>query len=68
MKTMITIEKANERIRTALSRANIRHWQLADALGMAESTLCKKLRKELPPAEQRYILSVIKKMKERANK
>jgi transcriptional regulator with PAS, ATPase and Fis domain len=51
--------KKNIEIRQALKEANICHWELAEKLGIAESTLCVKLRKELPPEEKEKILMII---------
>lgn len=51
----------NKKIRTALEESRMRHWELADLLGISESTLVRKLRKELPEEEQKRIISIIKK-------
>ena len=53
--------KANIRIRTALEETRMRHWELADLLGISENTLTRRLRKELPEEEQKRIISIIKK-------
>ena len=50
----------NLQIRQALKESNIKHWQLAEMLGIGESTLCVKLRKELPTEEKERILTIIK--------
>lgn len=47
-------------IRTALKNANMKQWQLAELLGIHETTLCVKLRKELPKEEQERIVALIK--------
>ena len=52
--------KRNKDIREALFSAEMRQWQLAEAMGINEVTLCKKLREELPEAEKRKILELIK--------
>lgn len=49
----------NLKIRNALKKAGIKQWELADLLGCAESTLCIKLRRELPDEEQQRIISII---------
>ena len=49
----------NIKIRQALKLANIKHWELAEILGIAESTLCVKLRRELSEQEQNRILAII---------
>ncbi len=38
---------ANQDIRDEIRKANVRHWQVADAMGVSEMTLVKWLRKEL---------------------
>ena len=49
----------NMEIRQRLKECNIKHWELADLLGISESTLCVKLRKELPDNDRERILCVI---------
>lgn len=53
--------KANVEIRKALSEANIKQWELAEMMQIAETTLCRKLRKELPEDEKEEILDLINK-------
>lgn len=55
---------ANEKIRLALTANSVRHWQLADALGISEYTLCRKLRKELASEKQEEIIKLIETIKE----
>ena len=50
---------ANEKIRTAAARNGVHLWQVADALGIVDSTFSRKLRKELPEEEQQRIISII---------
>ena len=50
---------ANTVIYTAAKSAGVHHWQIAEALHIAESTFCRKLRHELPEAEQEKILQAI---------
>lgn len=49
----------NVEIRSAYMQAGIKQWQLAEALGISETCLSRKLRKELPPEEKRRILEAI---------
>ena len=49
----------NLEIRQKLKESNIKHWELADLLGIGESTLCVMLRKELPDSERERILHII---------
>lgn len=37
----------------------VRMWMIADALGIADTTFCRKLRKELSPSEKEKIFSII---------
>ena len=50
-------------IRQALKENNIKHWQLADALNIAEFTLCRKLRHELSKEQKENIFAVIEQLK-----
>jgi hypothetical protein len=50
----------NKKIREALTKANMKQWQLADLMHIREEALCRKLRYELPAEEQRQILALIK--------
>ena len=49
----------NELIRNALKRAGMKQWELADLLGIDETTLSKKFRYELPAEDQRAIVKRI---------
>lgn len=49
-------------IRTKLKEANIKQWELADQLGIAEMTLVRKLRYELPEEEKQKIFSIIEEL------
>ena len=50
---------SNDRIR-ALARANhVPLWLIADTLGISESTMTRKLRKELPDSEKQEIFKII---------
>lgn len=50
----------NLEIRTELMKAGMKKYELADALGIADSALSRKLRQELPDDEKRRILRIIK--------
>ena len=45
-------------IRQALKEKNIKDWQFADALNIAEFTLCRRLRYELSEEQKEKILYV----------
>lgn len=54
-------KKANDDIRQAMIKHGVRQWQVADALGVGEVTLCKYLRRELNNEEKKEILNAIEK-------
>ena len=51
---------ANKRIKDEMKRSGVYTWQLADALGVSENTLYRRMRHELPQMEQDRIISLIK--------
>ncbi len=53
----------NKDIRRAIFDADLKHWQIASALGMSEATLSRKLRTELPDEEKQKILQAINEIK-----
>lgn len=52
----------NKDIRRTAAGAGIRLWQIADALGIADCSLSRKLRKELSQEEKEKIFSIIRKL------
>jgi hypothetical protein len=46
-------------IRETARAEGVKLWRIADALGMADGTFSRKLRRELPEAEQRKIMGII---------
>ena len=50
---------ANKEIRCALVNNGIKQYVLADHLGITETSLSKKLRRELPEEEKERILAAI---------
>lgn len=46
-------------IRQAATGAGVKLWQIADALGIADSSFSRKLRKELPQEDKKRIFSII---------
>ena len=54
---------ANVEIRTELVKVEMKKYELADALGIADSALSRKLRKELPDDEKKQILKIIREFK-----
>lgn len=53
---------ANAEIREILRKRRIRHYEVADRLGISEYTFCKWLRTELPPDKREEVLEAIKKI------
>ena len=51
---------ANRDIRDAATAAGVRLWQVADALGLADGTLSRRMRHELPQSEKEKILDIIR--------
>lgn len=56
---------ANLEVRTLLMEKNIRHFALAKELGIAEATLSRKLRDELPYTEKQKMIEAINKLANR---
>jgi len=53
----------NTEIRLAVVAANVKLWEVAEALGIADNSLSRKLRRELPDEEKKRILAVIERLK-----
>lgn len=53
---------ANLDIRAAAVSAGVRLWRVADALGIADASFSRKLRKELPQEEKEKIFSIIREL------
>ncbi len=47
-------------VRRAAAGNGVRLWQVADALGIADAQLSRKLRKELPDEEKQKIFEIIR--------
>lgn len=54
----------NRDVRLEILGAGLRYWQVADALGISNSTLSVKLRKELTDEEKEKLRSVIAELRE----
>lgn len=55
----------NLEIRTAIKKAGVRYWQVAEKLGINDGNFSRKLRKELSDDEKAHIISIINEIKER---
>lgn len=53
----------NDKIRLQLKEQKIFLWQLAEEIGIHESTLIKRLRKKLPEEQEKQILLAIESIK-----
>lgn len=49
----------NQDIRRTAAGAGVKLWQIAEALGMADCSLSRKLRRELPAEEKEKIFEII---------
>ena len=57
----------NTEIRRAAGGAGVKLWELAEALGVADATLSRKLRHELPEDEKQKILEIIDRLSKEAS-
>lgn len=51
---------ANKEIRELMRDLHVKHWQVADVLGVHESTFCKNLRHEYTDAYKAKVIAAIK--------
>ena len=42
----------NIEIREAIKESGFKHWQIADIIGVADTTFCRMLRRELPESKK----------------
>ena len=52
----------NNDIRLRAAGAGVKLWQIADELGIVDSSLSRKLRKELTKEEKEHIFTIIDKL------
>lgn len=52
----------NLELRKAAKAAGIPLWRIADAIGVSEPTMTRKLRHELPENEKKQLLNLIKQL------
>ena len=52
-------DQANKDIRATIKKCNLKHWKLAQIMGISETTLVRKLRTELKEHEKEKILKII---------
>lgn len=52
----------NQDVRLAAESAGVRLWEIAEALGIADCNLSRRLRRELPQAEKEKIFGIIEQL------
>lgn len=57
----------NQEIRKAIRSAGVRQWQVAEAMGLREDTLSRKLRHELNEESKQEVLAAIERAKAENN-
>ena len=57
---------SNQDIRRTAAGAGVKLWQIAEALGIADCSLSRKLRRELPAEEKRRIFAIIDRLAKEA--
>ncbi|AWC45818.1 hypothetical protein CG477_016770 [Bacillus cytotoxicus] len=55
--------KANQDIRTAITEAGVKYWQVGEMVGVSPNTFTVWLRKELPREKKELIFQAIEKAK-----
>lgn len=55
---------ANEEVRLTAAGKGVRLWQIAEELGIPDSGLSRKLRRELPAEEKARFMEIITKLSE----
>lgn len=56
--------KPNQDVRNAVKESGFKLWELAEALGIYDGNLSRKLRRELPNDQKEHIFKVIDRMVE----
>ena len=49
----------NIEIREAIKESGFKHWQIADMIGIADTTFCRMLRRDLPEDKKQEILTAM---------
>lgn len=52
----------NQDVRRAAAGSGVKLWQVAEALGIADCSLSRKLRRELPAEEKEKIFGIIREL------
>lgn len=54
---------SNKEIRKIIEESGLKHWQIADAIGIADTTFCKWLRYDIPADKEKKILDAIEQLR-----
>ena len=54
--------KANQTVRAMAKKAGIKHWQIAEYLGISEPTIVRWLRVPLSPEREKMVIEAIQKI------
>lgn len=57
---------SNQDIRRTAAGAGVKLWQIAEALGIADCSMSRKLRRELPAEEKERIFAIIDRLAKEA--
>ena len=57
---------ANRKIRKAIAINELKYWEVAAAIGIADATFSRWLREELPEDKKTFILATIEKLAKEA--
>lgn len=59
-------QMTNQDIRRTAAGAGVKLWQIAEALGIADCSLSRKLRRELPQEEKERVFAIIRDLSQEA--
>ena len=54
---------SNQDVRKAIKQSGLTHWQVAEAFGVAETTFCRMLRRELSDDKKQRVYEAIETLK-----
>lgn len=54
----------NIELREFIKKSDLKHWQVAEIIGVADTTFCRMLRRELPESKKQEILTAIRTVQE----
>lgn len=57
----------NQDIRRTAAGGGVKLWQITEALGIADCSLSRKLRRELPPEEKEKVFDIIRELSKGAS-